>query len=175
MTKIAEYKILLENTTIELIKIFSNDPRLRIRAKSLPWLCIMIGLYDLDLLLNHLNPGQAAPITKNVPWLLVYVASMIKMKNRYRLFSPFCKRLRTVLELPLIRRQSPLKHYEKGWVMVGVSPYVYHPLVGKPCFEKLVIEPNPDIRWIVKENLKKKRLERVDSDWVKNLQQAVGG
>jgi hypothetical protein len=52
---------------------------------------------------------------------------------------------------------------------------VHHPQEGKACFEKLVLDPNPDVRWIVKENLKKKRLERLNGEWVTKLLQTVGG
>lgn len=40
------------------------------------------------------------------------------------------------------------------------------PELGKPQMEKWMKEDNPDIRWIMKQNLKKKRLERIDAEWV---------
>jgi hypothetical protein len=33
-----------------------------------------------------------------------------------------------------------------------------------------LVNPDKDIRWIMQENLKKKRLERVDAIWVKRWQ-----
>jgi len=40
------------------------------------------------------------------------------------------------------------------------------PLEGKPLIEKWLVSPDKDIRWIVRENLKKNRLIRIDPDWV---------
>ena len=40
------------------------------------------------------------------------------------------------------------------------------PETGKPKMEAWVATPDRDIRWIMKENLKKNRLLRVDADWV---------
>jgi len=40
------------------------------------------------------------------------------------------------------------------------------PLEGKPLIEKWLTSPDKDIRWIMKENLKKNRLIRIDPDWV---------
>lgn len=40
------------------------------------------------------------------------------------------------------------------------------PEEGKPTMEKWLTSPNPDVRWIMKENLKKKRLVKMDSQWV---------
>ncbi len=38
---------------------------------------------------------------------------------------------------------------------------------GKPAMEKWLADTNPDVRWIMKENLKKNRLARADASWVK--------
>jgi hypothetical protein len=41
------------------------------------------------------------------------------------------------------------------------------PEEGKPFIEKWLTSNNTDIRWIMKENLKKNRLIKMDTDWVK--------
>jgi hypothetical protein len=41
------------------------------------------------------------------------------------------------------------------------------PEQGKLLMEKWLVNPDKDIRWIMQENLKKTRLERVDAIWVK--------
>jgi hypothetical protein len=45
--------------------------------------------------------------------------------------------------------------------------FVAYPQQGKACFEKWLSYQDKDIRWILKENLKKARLERMDSGWLK--------
>ena len=40
------------------------------------------------------------------------------------------------------------------------------PDVGKPLMERWLVSPDPDIRWIMRENLKKNRLVRMDAAWV---------
>jgi hypothetical protein len=49
-----------------------------------------------------------------------------------------------------------------GWSVIIVAS----PDPGKGYLENWSQDPHPDIRWIVKENLKKKRLQRMDADWV---------
>jgi len=44
------------------------------------------------------------------------------------------------------------------------------PGAGKPLMEKWLASPDPDIRWIMRENLKKKRLARMDAAWVTRWQ-----
>jgi len=40
--------------------------------------------------------------------------------------------------------------------------------LGLPLFEPWLADPNPDVRWIVRENLAKARLSRVAPDWVED-------
>jgi hypothetical protein len=39
-------------------------------------------------------------------------------------------------------------------------------MLGKPEMERWTGNDDPDIRWIMRENLRKKRLERMDPEWV---------
>jgi hypothetical protein len=41
------------------------------------------------------------------------------------------------------------------------------PEAGRPAMEKWLPNADPDVRWIMRENLKKARLARMDADWVK--------
>ena len=41
------------------------------------------------------------------------------------------------------------------------------PETGKPMMERWLASSDKDIMWIMKENLKKNRLMKVDADWVK--------
>ena len=43
------------------------------------------------------------------------------------------------------------------------------PAEGKPLMEKWLSNSDPDVGWIMRENLKKARLERVDPEWVKHM------
>lgn len=44
---------------------------------------------------------------------------------------------------------------------------------GKRRFEKLAGEDDPDVRWVVRENLKKRRLRTLDPEWVARLEVQV--
>ena len=44
------------------------------------------------------------------------------------------------------------------------------PAQGKPLMEKWLVSPDKDIQWIMRENLKKNRLVRVDAEWVQKWQ-----
>jgi len=44
------------------------------------------------------------------------------------------------------------------------------PEAGKPIMEKWLTSQDKDILWMMKENLKKNRLVKMDADWVKASQ-----
>jgi hypothetical protein len=64
------------------------------------------------------------------------------------------------------RRSEPVRVLRKalgyGWSVVIVAT----PGIGKPAFERWLDDGDPDVRWIVRENLGKARLTRLDSAWV---------
>jgi hypothetical protein len=47
------------------------------------------------------------------------------------------------------------------------------PRVGKPAMEGWLGNPDPDVRWVMRENLKKARLGRMDTDWVRTWSERV--
>ena len=49
------------------------------------------------------------------------------------------------------------------------------PAEGKTMMEKWSTDPDKDIHWIMKENLKKTRLARMDADWVYQLRDKIQG
>ncbi|NMB89965.1 MAG: hypothetical protein GYA17_16525 [Chloroflexi bacterium] len=53
-----------------------------------------------------------------------------------------------------------------GWSVAVVA----HPAAGKACLERWLVSTDKDVRWIVRENLKKDRLRRMDAAWVEQCQ-----
>jgi hypothetical protein len=47
------------------------------------------------------------------------------------------------------------------------------PEAGKPLMEKWLASADPDVRWIMKENLRKNRLSKVDERWVQKWQRKL--
>jgi hypothetical protein len=56
-----------------------------------------------------------------------------------------------------------------GWSVVVAA----QPSIGKPYMEAWILSQDPDLRWIMKQNLKKKRLWRMDEAWVSAQLQAL--
>lgn len=69
---------------------------------------------------------------------------------------------------PEERRSDEFKAMRKGLGYCWSVAVAAAPAIGRPAFEALAddAEEDRDLLWIVRENLKKKRLERADADWV---------
>ena len=74
------------------------------------------------------------------------------------------------LEQATNRRSDDFLALRKGLGYCWSVAVVALPDEGKALMERWLVTADKDIRWIMQENLKKKRLARMDSAWVKKWQ-----
>lgn len=67
------------------------------------------------------------------------------------------------------RKDESFKALKKGMGYCWSIAVVAYPEEGKKKFEEWALSADTDIAWIIKENLKKKRLERMDKEWTRSL------
>ena len=68
------------------------------------------------------------------------------------------------------RRSEPFQALRKGLGYCWSVAVAALPQEGSACMERWFPAKDKDVRWIMKENLKKNRLERMDSAWIKKWQ-----
>ena len=71
------------------------------------------------------------------------------------------------------RRSDEFRALRKGLGYGWSVAIAALPNVGRPMFERWLEDGDPDIRWIVRENLKKKRLQRMDEVWTSRCLERV--
>lgn len=64
------------------------------------------------------------------------------------------------------RKNDAFKTLRQGLAYCWSVAVAALPDAGKPLMEKWLLNPDPDIRWIMRENLKKNRLAKMDAEWV---------
>ncbi len=64
------------------------------------------------------------------------------------------------------RKSDAFKALRKGLAYCWSVAVVALPESGKPMMERWVASDDPDVRWVMKQNLNKKRLARMDQQWV---------
>lgn len=73
------------------------------------------------------------------------------------------------------RRSEAFQALRKGLGYCWSVAVVALPTVGKPAMEGWMTSDDPDVRWIMRENLKKARLARMDATWVQDWQHHLQG
>ena len=63
------------------------------------------------------------------------------------------------------RRAEPFQVRRKGLAYCWSVAVAAHPEAWKKAMERWLTSQDPDVHWIMKENLKKNRLLRVDPEW----------
>lgn len=149
------------------------DPRWRVRE------AVAIGLQrwgdaDLPALLREMRAWAAgAPLEQRAAVAALCEPRLLRRRADaeavLRLLDAITRRLLRATD----RRGDDVRILRQalgyGWsVAVAACPEA-----GRARFERWCGVEDPDVRWIVRENLKKKRLERVDPAWVERLLRVV--
>ena len=152
------------------LRVYASDSRWRIRevvAMALQY----IGDQDMKWLLKEMRvwcrgnwyEKRAVAAALAEPRLLkdpMVVSEVIKIFDQ----------ITTDVELAGHPKDEAFKVLRQGmgycW-SVAVSAL---PREGKPIMEKWIASKNPNIQWVMKENLKKNRLTKMDATWVKTCQ-----
>jgi hypothetical protein len=72
------------------------------------------------------------------------------------------------------RRSEDFKALRKGLGYAWSVAVAALPEAGKPLMEKWLDSPDKDIRWIMKQNLRKARIGRMDAEWAANCLARLG-
>jgi hypothetical protein len=63
------------------------------------------------------------------------------------------------------RRSEPFRALRKGLAYCWSVAVAAQPEAGKPIMERWIASTDKDVRWIMRQNLRKQRLVRIDPDW----------
>ena len=150
----------------ERLRGYASDPRWRIREAVATGLQLA-GDQDMDLLLKEMQKWskgnwyekRAAAATLAEPRLLQ------QPKNAKQVLQ-ILNGITTSMEKADVRDES-FKILRQGMGYCWSVAVAALPETGKPMMEKWLDSPDTDIRWMIKENLKKNRLVKMDANWVK--------
>ena len=152
------------------LREYASDPRWRIREGTAIALQY-VGDRDMKLLIKEMlvwSKGnwfekRAAAAALAEPRLLKdpkIISEVLKMFDQ----------ITAEMELAGHPKDEAFKVLRQGLGYCWSVAVAALPKEGKTVMEKWIASQNTDIRWIMKENLKKKRLIKMDAAWVKTCQ-----
>jgi len=146
---------------------YASDPRWRIREAVATGLQLT-GDQDMDLLLKEMKEWSQGN------WYEKRAAAAALAEPRLLKQPKYAKRALQILdEVTGSMKNAKEPKDETFKVLRQAMGYCWSvavaalPETGKPMMEKWLESEDKDISWIMKENLKKNRLIKMDADWVK--------
>ena len=147
------------------LRACASDPRWRIR-EAVAMALQRLGQVDMDILLDQME------IWATGTWLEIRAAAaglaepvLLQEEEHILRTLKILDQITSAVEAAQDRGEE-FKILRQGlgycWSIVVAAL----PAQGKQAMERRLSSPDKDVRWILKENLKKKRLAKMDQDWV---------
>ncbi|MBN1120437.1 MAG: hypothetical protein JXJ17_05125 [Anaerolineae bacterium] len=151
---------------LDVIRRYANDPRWRMR-EGVAMALQRLGDRDMDRLISEMEGwAQGSLLEKRAAAAAICEPRLLKNDQYARRTLAILDGITESIIEEEDRRSDDFKALRKGLGYCWSVAVVALPGEGKPLIEKWLACDDKDIRWIVKENLGKARLARMDGEWV---------
>ena len=155
------------------LREYASDPRWRIREAVVTGLQLT-GDQDMDLLLSEMKKWvkgnwyekRAAAAILAEPRLLTNLKHMKQVLQ-------ILDKITASMETNDQSKDESFKVLRQGMGYCWSVAVAALPDVGKPMMEKWLNSTDKDVLWMIKENLKKNRLLKMDANWVRQCEKKL--
>lgn len=163
-----------EVNLLEDLRRYASDSRWRIR-EGVAMALQRLGDVNMDqLILAMRSWSLGSPLVQRAAAAALCEPRLLRTTEITREVLSILDQITASVEQLDDRRGADFLALRKGlgycWSVATASL----PSEGKVRMEKWLNHPDRDIRWIMRENLKKARLARLDSEWVRRWQEDIG-
>lgn len=168
-------KLLAAGQTRELarLRLYANDSRWRMREG----VCMALQRYgqqDMGKLINEMERWSTGTLLERraAACALCHPELLNELAFAERTLSLLDEITESLIEFE-DRRSEAFKSLRKGLGYCWSVAVAACPQIGKPIFEAWLTSQDKGVRWIMKENLRKARLKRMDADWVERCMKVM--
>lgn len=130
------------------------------------------GEIDMDRLLSEMEKWSVGTaLEKRAAIAAVCEPRLLKQPRHVLEVLEILDRVTTSIEFSIGRKDEGFLTLRKGLGYCWSVAVAALPNQGKAKMERWLINPDRDVHWIMKQNLKKKRLSRMDEHWVQKWQE----
>jgi hypothetical protein len=158
---------------LEVLRAGANDPRWRVRE------AVAMGLQrwgdvDMPALSKAMSAwAKGTLLERRAAAAALCEPRLLKQpKHAKRVLKLLDTITRSIMREP-DRRAEDFKTLRQALGYCWSVAVVALPSEGKPAMEQWLVNADPDVAWIMRENLKKDRLKRMDAHWVKEWDSAM--
>ena len=152
----------------------ASDPRWRLR-EAVAMALQRLGDADMDRLLAEMRCwAQGSPLEQRAAAAALCEPRLLAQPAHARATLEILDAVTATIPPAQARKSEGFRALRQGLGYCWSVAVVALPEVGKPMMEAWLSHPDPDIRWIMRENLSKARLARMDAAWVRVCQEKLG-
>jgi hypothetical protein len=162
-------RLLAEGEVDQLVVLreCANDPRWRVR-EAVAMALQRWGDADMTALLKAMNDwAKGTLLERRAVAAAVCEPRLLKNPKHAKRVLKLLEAITTSIVRETDRRAEDFKTLRQALGYCWSVAVVAAPIDGKPAMEKWLVNPDADVAWIMRENLKKNRLQRMDAKWVK--------
>ena len=153
----------------------AQDPRWRIR-EAVAMALQRWGDTDMDALLTAmLSWAEGPPLVQRAAAAALAEPRLLKDTHHAAEVLRLLDRITASLSTAVDRRSEDFRVLRQGMAYCWSVAVAALPEEGQPLLEKWSQHPDPDVHWLVRENLKKNRLRKLAPEWADRLLSAAAG
>jgi len=168
---------LLSEGEMEVLKTLrpcASDPRWRIR-EGVAMALQRLGRVDMDLLLREMEQwSKGNLLEKRAAAAALCEPKLLREEKHIERVLRILDEITTSIQSTEDRKNDEFKALRKGLGYCWSVAAVALPDEGKKMMERWFSSNDKDVLWIMKENLRKKRLTRMDAGWVEKWKVRLG-
>jgi len=160
---------------LKTLRRCASDPRWRIR-EAVAMALQRLGDVDMEQLIAEMRDwSQGTPLEQRAAVAAICEPRLLGQAKHARAVLQIVDSITASIERADNRRSEDFLTLRKGLGYCWSVAVVALPVEGKALMEKWLVKSDKDVQWIMKENLKKARLARMDADWVREWRGRIGG
>jgi len=164
-----------DNNLLGILRRCASDPRWRIR-EAVAMALQRLGDADMERLITEMRAwSQGTPLEQRAAAAALCEPRLLGQVEYAQAVLRIVDRITASIKLRDNRRSEDFLTLRKGLGYCWSVAVVALPVEGKALMEKWLVKSDKDVRWIMKENLKKARLARMDAEWVKKWRGKLEG
>ncbi len=160
---------------LKALRQYASDRRWRMR-EGVAMALQRLGDVNMGQLIAAMREwGQGTPLEQRTVAAALCEPRLLGQAQHARAVLEILDQITTGIEGEEDRRSEDFVALRKGLGYCWSVAVAALPAEGKALMEKWLVNQDKDVRWIMKENLKKARLVRMDAGWVKEWRGKIGG
>mgnify|MGYP001261764631 CR=1 FL=1 len=158
---------------LKQLRLLASDPRWRIR-EAVAMALQIYGEQHMEVLITEIeNWAKGNNYEKRAAAAALCEPKLLNQKEQVSKVLQILETITCSIMEIADRKDEGFLALKKGLAYCWSVAIVAFPDEGKQRFEKLMTYDDKDIKWIMKENLKKDRLKRMDQEWTELMKQKI--